>query len=171
MALPSRRNSGFETTRVYLVGLTPVGIDEPQFTSIGYQNLVATPLEHPANPGRMGSRLDGYAQRPLTGKAPPEGFWGGAQPTLLDHLAALLVDEAQVGVFVSEVQSGCHLWSLAVSIHGGPILLPNIGPLEPVNICRPSDRVLRGGSAFSSHLLRTSKGEVRKCRIGPVRRD
>ncbi len=39
------------------------------------------------------------------------------QPTLLDHLAALCVDEAEVGVFVAEIQSGCHLWLVAATIH------------------------------------------------------
>ena len=34
------------------------------------------------------------------------------------------VDEAQVGVLVAEIQSGCHLWLVFATIHGGPILLP-----------------------------------------------
>ena len=81
--------------------------------------LVATPLEHPARPRRMGSGLDGYAQRLLGGEAPPEGLGSGAQPPLLDHLAALLIDEAQVGVLVAEVQSGCNLGcSLLPSLMG-----------------------------------------------------
>jgi hypothetical protein len=36
----------------------------------------------------------------------------------------LLVDEAQVGIFVAEIESGCHLWLFAATIHGGLILLP-----------------------------------------------
>ena len=63
---------------------------------IGYQNLVATfLLKDSANPERVGARLDGYAQRSLRSEASSEGLWGCAQPALLDHLAALLVDEAQ----------------------------------------------------------------------------
>jgi hypothetical protein len=42
-----------------------------------------------------------------------------------------LVDEAEVGVVVAEVQSGCRLRLLFATIHGGPILL-SLGPLEPV---------------------------------------
>src|SRR5215204_5681674 len=49
---------------------------------------------------------------------------GCAQPALLHHLAAPCVDEAQVGVFVAEIQSGCHQWLHFATIHCGPILLP-----------------------------------------------
>jgi hypothetical protein len=92
-----------EVLGVYLVGFAPVGVDEPQFASVRHQHLVAALLQEPANPGRVGSRLYGDAQRPLGGEAPPEGLPGGAQPAFLDHLAALRVDEAQVGVLVAEV--------------------------------------------------------------------
>ena len=100
-----------------LIGLAFVGVDESQFTSIGHQDLVAALLEHPAHPRRVSSSLDGYAQQPLRGEAPPEGFGAGTQPTLLDHLAAYGVDEAEVAVLVAEIQSGCHLWLLAATIH------------------------------------------------------
>src|SRR5918998_639496 len=66
-----------------------------------------------------------------------------------DYLIGLLIDEAEVGVLVAEVQSGCHLRLLFASIHGGPILLS--GRLEPVEHLQTL-RVLRRGSAFSSHL-------------------
>jgi hypothetical protein len=56
----------------------------------------------------MGSRFYGDALRLLGGEASPQGFGGGWQPTLLHNLAALLIDEAQVGVFVAEIQSGRH---------------------------------------------------------------
>src|SRR5215210_8473333 len=72
----------------------------------------------------MGSRLYGYAQRVLRGEASSESLGGGTQPTFLHNLATLLIDEAQVGVLVAEVQSGCYLWSLFATIHCGPILLP-----------------------------------------------
>jgi hypothetical protein len=49
----------------------------------------------------VGSRLDGHAQRLLGSEAALEGLWGGAQPTLLDHLAAFGVEETEVGVFVA----------------------------------------------------------------------
>jgi hypothetical protein len=110
---------------ICLVGLSLVGVDESQFASVGHQHLVAQLLEHPARPGRVGAGLDGYAhRRPLGGEASPEGFGAGTQPTLFDHLAALLIDEAQVGVFVAYVQSGCRPWFVPANIHGGPILLP-----------------------------------------------
>ena len=54
-----------------------------------------TLLEHPARPRRVGSGLYGYTQRLLGGEAPSEGLRGCAQPPFLDHLAAVLVDEAQ----------------------------------------------------------------------------
>jgi hypothetical protein len=80
---------------VDLIGFTLVGVDETQFTGIGHQYLVATPLEQTANPGRVGSCLDGYTQRLLRGEAPPQSLRGSAQPAFLHHLAALLIDEAQ----------------------------------------------------------------------------
>src|SRR5215217_5218320 len=39
------------------------------------------------------------------------------------YRATCCVDEAQVGVFVAYVQSGCHLRLLFATIHGWPILL------------------------------------------------
>ena|ERR687889_673401 len=50
-----------------------------------------------------------------------------AQPALLHNLAAPWVDEAQVGVPVAEIQSGCHLWFAPATNHGGPILLSIMG--------------------------------------------
>src|SRR5215213_4891044 len=93
------------------------------------------------------------AARAQKRSAASEPLWGGAQPTLLDHLTILCVDEAQVGVLVAHVQSGCHLWFVPAIIHCGPILLPFgrfrarrtfADPL--VGYC------VSGGSAFSSHL-------------------
>ena len=61
------------------------------------------------------------------------------------------VDEAQVGVFVAEVQSGCHLRLFFATIIHGPILLP--GPHRARIVHLQTQRVLRiRGSAFSSHL-------------------
>ena len=57
-------------------------------------------------------------------EAPYEGLGAGRQPTLLDDLAAVLVDEAQVRIPVAEVQSGRRLRLVFANIHGGPILLP-----------------------------------------------
>ena len=54
---------------VYLVGLALVGVDEPQLAGIGHQDLVAALLEHPARPGRVGSRLYGDAHGLLGGEA------------------------------------------------------------------------------------------------------
>src|SRR3712207_5328586 len=114
---------------VYLIGLAFVGVDEPHFARIGYQHLVSALLEHSANPGRVGSCLYGYAQRLLLRvEASPEGLRGGTQPTLLHNLTALGVDEAQMAVFVAEIQSGCNLWPPLATIHSGSILL-SFGPL------------------------------------------
>jgi hypothetical protein len=89
---------------VDLVRFAFVGVDEPQLACVGYQHLVAAFLQEPANPRRVGSRLYGYAQWLLLGgKASSESLGCGAQPTLLDHLATLLVDEAEMAVFVAEV--------------------------------------------------------------------
>jgi hypothetical protein len=58
---------------VYLGGLLLVGVDEPQLACVGHKNLVATLLEHPASPWRVGSGLDGDAHGPLGGETPLEG--------------------------------------------------------------------------------------------------
>ena len=47
---------------VDLIGLLLVGIDELQLAGVGHQHLMTALLEHPANPGRVGARLDRYAQ-------------------------------------------------------------------------------------------------------------
>jgi hypothetical protein len=112
-----------EVLVVDLIRFALVGVDEPELPGVGHQHLVAALLQEPANPGRVGSRFHRDAQRGLGGEASSEGFWGGAQPTLLDDLAASCVDEAQAGVPVAEVQSRCHLRLLFATIHGGPILL------------------------------------------------
>jgi hypothetical protein len=73
----------------------------------------------------VSTRVDGDSQRlQLGGEASPEGFGGGAQPALLHNLTALCVDEAQLGIFVAEIEPGCHLRLHFATIHGGPILLP-----------------------------------------------
>jgi len=56
------------------------------------------------------------AMRKGRSEASPQSFWGGAQPALLYNLTAFGVDEAQVGVFVAYVQSGCHIWMLFATI-------------------------------------------------------
>src|SRR5688572_172408 len=79
--------------------------------------------------------------------------------TLLDYLAAVVVEHEEVGVLVARVNSGRHLRcsSFATIVHG-PILLPILSPLELVTTCRPTQyRVLRGESAFSSHLKSSLK--------------
>jgi hypothetical protein len=52
------------------------------------QYLMATLLEYPTCPRRVGASLYCDAHGLLGGEASSEGLWGGAQPTLLDHLAA-----------------------------------------------------------------------------------
>jgi hypothetical protein len=113
-----------EILGVDLIGLALVGVDQSQFAGVGHKYLVAALLQNPAGPGRVGAGLDGNAHRSLRSEASPEGFGAGTQPTLLEHLAAICVDERKVGVFVAEVQSGCRVWFVPANIHGGPILLP-----------------------------------------------
>jgi hypothetical protein len=115
---------------VYLICFAFVGVDEPQFAGVGHQHLVTALLEQPTNPRRVSPGLDGHAHRPLRSEASPQSFGGGSHPTLLDHLAAVGVQKTEIAVFVAEIQPGRHPWSLFVTIHCGPILLP--GPLEPV---------------------------------------
>src|SRR5215207_5147610 len=113
-------------------------------------------LQYPAHPGRVGAYLDGDVQRLFRIEAAPDCLWGGAQPTLLDDLAALRVDEVEIAVLVAEVHSSRHLHLLPATITHGPILLSG-PPKEPVDYLQTLySRVLREGSAFSSHLKSSS---------------
>jgi hypothetical protein len=90
-----------EVLGIHFIGLFLVGVDQPQFAGVGHQYLVAALLQNPACPGRMGTSFYGDAQRGLGSEASSEGLGGGTQPAFLDDLAALLIDHAQVGVFVA----------------------------------------------------------------------
>jgi hypothetical protein len=50
---------------IYFVGLSLVGVDEPQLACVGHQYLVTTLPKQPANPGRMGSGFYRDAHRRL----------------------------------------------------------------------------------------------------------
>jgi hypothetical protein len=115
---------------VQFVVLALVAVDEPQFTGIGHQHLVAAPLQKPAHPGRVGSHLDGDAQMMPLGTEPTfEGFRGGAQPTLFQDLATLSVStKHRLAVAVSQIHSDCHPRLSFATITHGPILL-SFGPL------------------------------------------
>jgi hypothetical protein len=102
---------------IELVGLTLVGVDQPCLAGVGHQHLVTALLEQAAHPGRVGSDLYGDLELPFGVEAPPESLRGGAQPALFYDLAASGVDEAEVAVFVAEIQSGRNLWLLAATIH------------------------------------------------------
>jgi hypothetical protein len=79
---------------IELVGLAPLTVDEPHLPGVGDQNLVATFFEQTTHPGRVGPHLDGDLQRLLHGvEALPEGLWCATQPTLLDDLAALGIQQ------------------------------------------------------------------------------
>jgi hypothetical protein len=150
---------------VDLIRFTLVSVDEPCLPGVGHQDLVATLLQYPAHPGRVGTGLDCYAhRRPLGGEASPEGLGASAQPTLLHNLAAYCVDEAEVGVFVAEIHSCCHQWLVFASIHGGPILLP-FWASEPVEHLQTQGYCVLGGRP--SHLIfgGCPKGEVRRIPI------
>src|SRR5215217_9574685 len=60
----------------------------------------------------------------------PEGLRGGAQPTLLDELAAFGVELTEIAVLVAEIQARRHPRLFLATIAHGSILLS--GPLEPV---------------------------------------
>jgi hypothetical protein len=106
------------------VGLAPLAIDQSRLARVGHQDPVVTLFEHSAHPRRVGSHLNSDCHPLLGAKAPPEGLRGGTQPTLLDHLAALLVDEAEVGILVAQIHSGCQQRCSSATIIHGPILLP-----------------------------------------------
>jgi hypothetical protein len=57
------------------------------------------------------------------GEVFPIGVWGD-EPLVC---CPMLVDEAQVGIRVAGVQSGCHQRMIFATIHGGPILLAILG--------------------------------------------
>jgi hypothetical protein len=87
---------------VHLIRLALIGIDEPQFASIGHKDLVGAFLKHPAHPRRVSTRLYCDAHRRLLrSETPPQSLGSGTQPTFLHNLAALLIDEAEVGVLVA----------------------------------------------------------------------
>jgi hypothetical protein len=58
-----------EILGIYFIGLALVGVDEPQFPSVGHQHLVAALLQEPANPRRVSSRFYCYAHGTLGGEA------------------------------------------------------------------------------------------------------
>ena len=141
---------------VYLVGFALVGVDEPQFAGIGHQDLVATLLSSTLLthgewvPASMAMRRgSSEAKRRLKAS----GVVRSLPSSITSPLS--LVDEAQVGVLVAEIQPGCHLWLHFATIHCGPILLS--GPLEPVEHLQTL-RVLRMGGR-PSHLI---FGELRQ---------
>jgi hypothetical protein len=74
---------------VNLIRFAFVRIDEPQFASIGHQDLVAALLEQTAYPGRVGTGLYSYTERLLTSEAQPHSALreGGASWILPDMKA------------------------------------------------------------------------------------
>src|SRR5215207_384272 len=100
----------------------------------------------------MSACLDGYAQWLLLGgEASPEGFGGGAQSRPSSITSPLCVSMTQVGVFVAQVQSGCHLQLRSATIHGGPILLPILGVRARRISADPQGTAYLGGRP--SHLI------------------
>ena len=76
----------------------------------------------------MGSDFDGDLEGVLGVKTLPETLRGRTQPTLFYDLATVGVDQAQMAVFVTEIQPGCNLWSLPATIRHGPIP-PSVEPI------------------------------------------
>jgi hypothetical protein len=118
-----------EILSIDLIGFALVFVDEPHFTRIGYQDLVAALLEHSANPGRVGARLDGYAQRPLSEQKRRLKASGVVRSLPSSITSPLSVSTLGTGRSICRrgLKSGCNLWLLAATIHSGLILLP--GPL------------------------------------------
>ena len=79
-----------------------------------------------------------------------------------DEFADSCVDETKVTVVVSQIHTLSHLHLLGATITHRPILCSVGHYKSPSTICRPSDRVLRGGSAFSSHLMSSSHTRVNR---------
>ena len=158
---------GVEKLRIYpgqtgqflsieLVGLTLATVDQPRLSGIGYKHLMPALFQKAAYPSRVGADLDGDLHLLCGVEAAVEIVRGSAQPTFLNELAAFGVEDAQITVLVTEVQPHRHLLRLlGANITHGSILLSRL--LEPLIICRPSDRVLREDWPFSSHLF--GKGE------------
>src|SRR5215210_3706932 len=92
------------------------------------KDLVAALFEQTANPGRASSRLNSDAHGALGIKALPEGLQSATQPTLLDDLAASGVQQAQMTVLVTKIQTSCHPLRFLATITHGPILLPFLRP-------------------------------------------
>src|SRR5215210_7277800 len=98
-------------------------VDEVKPARVRDQHLVAALFKQSARPGRVGSRLDRNAHGLTTsGKAPLEGFGRGAQSTLFEHFAAVWIEERQVGVPISQIQTDGQLRRRSATISHGPIL-------------------------------------------------
>ena len=102
-------------------------VDQPGLARIGYQYLVAQAFEDPVHPARVSADFDGDLQLLLGVEAAAEVLRGGAQPALLNELATVGVEDAQLTVLVAEVQPYRHLRLLGATIIHGSILLS--GPL------------------------------------------
>src|SRR5215207_5880998 len=96
---------------------------------------MATTLQDPAHPRRVGARLDGYPHRLRLRKAPLEGPAGGGDTALLYHLTLFTIHQTEVGVAIPEVYAGGY----AVGLGHGRSLLPALvhtGPTTPYTFCR-----------------------------------
>src|SRR3712207_407126 len=153
---------------IQLVGLSPLAIDQPRLARVGHQDLVATLFEHPAHPRRVSSRLDGDCHLLLGVEAPLEGLGGGTQPTLFYDLASVCVDEAEIAVFVAEIQTGCHHRRCSS-------LLPSFMGRSPPSILSPYGARIRlqthaaQGTARGIGLLIPSKVELEEGAFSEVR--
>src|SRR5215217_6909194 len=87
------------------VVLAALGVDEPELAGVGHQDLVAAPSQQAADPGRVRARLERHAHRLDADETPLEGLRGRGDAGLLDDLAGLGVQQAQVAVTVSYVDA------------------------------------------------------------------
>src|SRR3712207_1850266 len=105
-----------------------------------------------AYPSRVGADLDGDLHLLCGVEAAAEVLGGGTQPTLLDHLAAFVVEYKEVAVLVAKIQSRRHLRLLGATITHGPILL-SLGHKEPVVFADPRNSTGYCARIGPSHII------------------
>src|SRR5215218_9590779 len=138
---------------IELVGLMLVAVDQARLARVGDKYLVSALFEDPVHPVRMSTDLDGDLHLLFGVKAAAEIVGSRAQPTLLDHLAALVVEDIQITVLVAEVQSCRHLHLLgATIIHGAD---PPLSGLQRARILQTHavQGTARGLALLISHLV------------------
>ncbi len=87
---------------VYPVALAGSSVDQARLPGVRHHDPVAALRRQPTHPRRVRADLDGYGKPLHALEASLEGFGGGPQPALLDDLARVGVEQADVGAPVAE---------------------------------------------------------------------